>query len=542
MARTGAALLIESLVAAGVKYLFSLSGNQILPIYDATLGRDIEIIHTRHEAAAVHMADGWGRLTEQPGVALLTAGPGHANGLSALYVALMAESPLLLLSGHAPLSQSGRGAFQEIDQVSMAKPVTKAAWLVERADRLDQEIAAALTLAQAGRPGPVHLSLPDDILRAEVSATSSGAASTGPRNGQGDAIASPQLDEALVAQLLAHVQSAKRPLILAGPALSRPLRWQAVEQLSETTGIPALPMDSPRGVNDPALHLAVNKLCQADVVLLAGKKLDFSLRYGRPPFFAPACRFIQIDAEAEQGARNEAVILAIQGEPTQILQQLAAAASERSWPARSWQAEVAEARRRVPSEWEAWRRSERQPIHPLRVCQALRPFLDEGAILISDGGEFGQWAQAGLEAKTRLSNGPSGSIGSSLPLALAARLAYPQQPVFALLGDGSFGFHAMEFDTALRYRLPIIAIVGNDAGWNAERQLQIKTYGPERTVSCDLLLSRYDKLVEALGGHGEFVRRPDELEPALWRAVESGLPACVNVAIEGVAAPTLLAG
>lgn len=542
MAMTGATLLVEALVTAGVKYLFSLSGNQIMSIYDATIGRDIEIIHTRHEAAAVHMADGWGRLTEQPGVALLTAGPGHANGLSALYVALMAESPLVLLSGHAPLSQLGRGAFQEIDQVSMAKAVAKAAWLVERADHLDHEMAAALALAQAGRPGPIHLSLPDDILRAEVAATSSSAAPLRPRNGKGGAVASPLLDEALVAQLLDQLQSAKRPLILAGPAMSRSLRWQAVEQLSETSGIPALPMDSPRGVNAPALRLAANKLAQADLVLLVGKKLDFSLRFGRPPFFAPACRFIQIDAEAEPGARNEAVLLAIPGEPAQVVQQVATAAAARSWPAPAWPAEVAEARRSVPPEWEAWRRSEQQPLHPLRVCQALQPFLDEGAIFISDGGEFGQWAQAGLAAKTRLINGPSGSIGSSLPLALAAKLAYPQQPVLALMGDGTFGFHAMEFDTALRYKLPIIAIVGNDARWNAEHQIQIKSYGPERTVGCDLLLSRYDQVVQALGGHGEFVQRADELEPALRRAVESGLPACVNVVIEGVAAPTLLAG
>ncbi|MYE90568.1 thiamine pyrophosphate-binding protein, partial [Candidatus Poribacteria bacterium] len=169
MSRTGAELLIESLISAGVKHLFSLSGNQILSLYDAIIGRDINLIHTRHEAAAVHMADGWGRLTEQPGVALLTAGPGHCNAISALYGALMAESPVVLLSGHSPHAQIGSGAFQEIDQVATAKPVTKAAWLVEDANRLDEAIATALSIACEGRPGPVHLSLPSDVLEATLS-------------------------------------------------------------------------------------------------------------------------------------------------------------------------------------------------------------------------------------------------------------------------------------------------------------------------------------------------------------------------------------
>ncbi len=173
MSRIGADLVVETLAAAGVKHLFTLSGNQILSVYDATIGRDIALIHTRHEAAAVHMADGWGRLTEQPGVALVTAGPGHCNALSALYVALMAESPVVLLSGHSPRSQRGKGAFQEMDQVAAAKPVTKAAWLVEDADALDREVATALALATAPPPGPVHLSLPSDLLQTQVSTAGS---------------------------------------------------------------------------------------------------------------------------------------------------------------------------------------------------------------------------------------------------------------------------------------------------------------------------------------------------------------------------------
>ncbi len=536
MSKTGAELLIGSLISAGIKDLFTLSGNQILSLYDASIGRDIDLIHTRHEAAAVHMADGWGRLTEQPGVALLTAGPGHCNAISALYGALMAESPMVLLSGHAPHAQIGSGAFQEVDQVATAKPVTKAAWLVEDPNHLDEAITTAFSLACEGRPGPVHLSLPADVLEATVSpqslqGTDKNAASIGVASASD------------VDDILRQLTEAEHPLILAGPAMGRPLRWTAVERLSEATGIPALPMESPRGVNDPWLHQATNCLSKADLVLLVGKKLDFSLRFGQPPFFSEECRFIQIDADASQLRPEKPVVLTIHAEPTGIVRQLRTAAqafedSQRERHHDSWQAEVIAAQKATPPEWEQIRGSVDQPIHPLRVCEALQPFLDDDAVFVSDGGEFGQWVQAGLEAQQRLINGPAGSIGSSIPMGLAAKLAHPQRPVFVFLGDGTFGYHAMELDTALRYHLPIIAVVGNDARWNAEHQLQIQNYGEGRTVGCELLPSRYDKVIEALGGHGEFVEHPDDLTPAVARALASGLPACINIAIESVSAPT----
>ena len=536
MSKTGAELLIESLISAGIKDLFTLSGNQILSLYDASIGRDIDLIHTRHEAAAVHMADGWGRLTEQPGVALLTAGPGHCNAISALYGALMAESPMVLLSGHAPHAQIGSGAFQEVDQVATAKPVTKAAWLVEDPNHLDEAITTVLSLACEGRPGPVHLSLPADVLEATVSpqslqGTDKNAASIGVASASD------------VDDILRQLTEAEHPLILAGPAMGRPLRWTEVERLSEATGIPALPMESPRGVNDPWLHQATNCLSKADLVLLVGKKLDFSLRFGQPPFFSEGCRFIQIDADASQLHPEKPVVLTIHAEPTDVVRQLRTAAqafedSQRERHHDSWQAEVIAAQKATPPEWEQIRASVDQPIHPLRVCEALQPFLDDDAIFVSDGGEFGQWVQAGLEAQQRLINGPAGSIGSSIPMGLAAKLAHPQRPVFVFLGDGTFGYHAMELDTALRYHLPIIAVVGNDARWNAEHQLQIQNYGEGRTVGCELLPSRYDKVIEALGGHGEFVEHPDDLTPAVERALASGLPACINIAIESVSAPT----
>lgn len=545
--RTGAHLVVDALLGAGVRHLFSLSGNQILSLYDATIGRGPAIIHTRHEAAAVHMADAWGRLTGTPAVALVTAAPGHCNAVSALYGALMAESPVVLLSGHAPLAQAGCGAFQEMDQAAVAAPVTKAAWVARSAAGLGDDVARALVLARSGRPGPVHVSLPGDLLESPVDlaseAAGSGAATPG-RTGavHGEAGAETAVPDPTIRAILEALAGAARPLILVGPAVARGARWAAVRRLSEVTGVPALPVESPRGPNDPWLHMAATLLAEADLVLLLGKRLDFTVRFGETPPFARECRFIQVDAEAGALRSGDRVALALHAEPGETAASLATAAASRPWSHHAWGRQVAQARRAEPEGWSALRASSRTPIHPLRVCAAVQPYLDRGAILVADGGEFGQWAQAGLEAETRLINGPAGSIGSAIPMAVAARLACPDRTVFALLGDGTFGFHAFELDTAARAGLPVVAVLGNDARWNAEHQLQVQHYGAARAFACELAPSPYELVAEALGGHGERVERAEDLDPALARAVASRRPACVNVLIEGAPAPTYRAG
>jgi acetolactate synthase-1/2/3 large subunit len=542
---TGAQRVVDALAAAGVRQLFTLSGNQILSVYDATIGRDIELIHTRHEAAAVHMADAGGRLTERPGVALVTAGPGMLNAVSALYGARMADSPVLLLAGASPRAQHGRGAFQEVDQVAVAQPVTKAAWSVEDPARAGADVARALALAAGGRPGPVYLSLPGDVLEATSSETggvatgSTGAAvplTTSPALAPtplAPAAASPGLAERDALAILALLAEAKRPLILTGPAMARGSRSAAVQRLATTVGAPALPIESPRGVNDPWLRGATRLLGEADLVLLLGKPLDYSLRFGQA--FSRGARVVALDVEA---TGTDGVTLALAADPAPAAERLASVAATRAWPATAWRDEVEAARRAMPPAWESLRRSDAEPIHPLRVCAALAPHVEAGALLISDGGEFGQWVQAGLEPRERIINGLSGSIGSALPMAIGAKRAHPGRPVIAVMGDGTFGFHAFELDTALRHRLPIVVVIGNDARWNAEHTLQIRTYGAERTVGCELLPSRYDELAAALGCHGELVRHSHELTPALARALAAGRPACVNVLIDGQPAPT----
>jgi len=544
---TGARRLVDALAAGGVRQLFTLSGNQILSVYDATIGRDIELIHTRHEAAAVHMADAWGRLTERPGVALVTAGPGMLNAISALYGARMSESPVVLMAGASPRNQRGKGAFQEVDQVAAAKPVVKAAWSLEDPARVGEDVARALAVAASGRPGPVYLSLPNDVMDAEAGRQAGvraapgdpdqgGVPGGGPHSGP-PAASVPPLAERDALAVIALLAEAKRPLILTGPAMGRGPRGALVQRLAATVGAPALPIESPRGVNDPWLRGASRLLGEADVVLLVGKPLDYTLRFGQA--FARGARVIALDLDAAPGAPG--ITLAVAADPAPAAERLAAVAATRGWPASTWRDEVEAARRATPPEWEALRRAE-APIHPLGVCAALAPHLERGALLISDGGEFGQWVQGGLEPRERLINGLSGGIGCALPMAIGAKRAQPERPVIAAMGDGTFGFHAFELDTALRHRLPIVVVIGNDARWNAEHTLQIRTYGAERTVGCELLPSRYDQLAAALGCHGEYVTRAGELAPALARALAAGRPACVNVLIDGQPAPTFGGG
>ncbi len=508
-----------------------------MPVFDACIGTDINLIHVRHEAAAVHMADAWGRLTRTAGVALVTAGPGFANALSALYVAKMAESPVVVLSGHAPLGQLGHGVFQEMAQAEMASHVTKASWMSTDHAMLGHDLARAYHLAQAGRPGPVHLTLPVDLLEAQISQH----VGTPP---QPDAPA-PGLPDTAIQSVLDTIAAAQRPLVLAGPALAR--NAAALTGLATTMRAPVIGMESPRGVNDPSLGAFAEVLAQADLVVLLGKKLDFMVQHGRAPAVSPNCRFIHIDAEAEALEQTQyslettRLAAALTGDPMMVIQQLEQHANRKPLASAAWCDDVHVAINHRPSAWSSLHAAPGDPLHAVEVCRAVEAFLspDPNAIYISDGGEFGQWAQACLSARRRLINGPSGAIGSAIPFALAAREAFPEARIVTLLGDGTFGFHPAEFDTATRYQLPFIAVVGNDAAWNAEYQIQLRDYGPERLIGCELRPTHYHEVAQAFGGYGEHVSAASELPAALERAYTSGLPACLNVSLAKHAAPVI---
>jgi acetolactate synthase-1/2/3 large subunit len=533
--RRGADALVAALRSAGTTQVFTLSGNHIMPVYDAAIGSGLTLVHTRHEAAAVHMADAYARITGQVGVALVTGGPGHANAVSALYTAAMAEAPVLLLSGHAPHGQLGRGAFQEMRQVEMATPVCKAAWVCASADAVPADIARAMRIARSGRPGPVHLSLPTEVLDNACAAALPDAAAF-----EADTM---PLDARVAADVMQRLAAAQRPLILAGPASMTRRARAALAALEHASGIPVVGMESPRGVADASLGAFAQMLAQADAVLLLGKRVDFTLKFGQAPFPAAAV-VMQIDAEpaeidrARQALGTRLQLTAVADAP-QALQALTAAA--RPHAAAAWRAELRAAIAYRPAAWDTARSALPGRLHPVQMLRPLQALLDShpDAVLVCDGGEIGQWAMACLHAPHRVNNGVAGSIGSGLPYALAARVAQPEAPVVAVMGDGTVGFHIAEFDTAVRCGLGFVAVIGNDARWNAEYQIQMREYGPDRLLGCELQPSRYDAVAVAFGAWGGLVTDAAEMAATAQAAQASGQPACVNVMIEGVPAPVI---
>ena len=535
----GADNFIKALELAGVSKIFTLSGNHIMPVYNAIFDSNIELIHTRHEAAAVHMADAWARLTGEVGIALVTGGPGHANAVSALYTASMAESPVVLISGHAPLNQLGKGAFQEMAQAAIAAPLTKASWTCQRVEDIASDIAKAIRIAKSGRPGPTHLSLPSDVLESAAPINMSLPSMKMFLAEQN------QADLSEISKILSVLMAAKKPLILVGPMMLSKAGRKQLQLLEESLNIPVIGMESPRGIGDPSLGAFSEVLSSADCILLLGKKLDFTLKFGNTPGINQECTFLQIDPEEAEIERVKNAVgnrlkSAFICDTPAAINALLSAKPLKHQDVDGWLQEVASAIAYRPAAWKELAPRDGR-LHPTQIFLPLQELLDShpDSILVSDGGEIGQWAQACLRAPNRILNGVAGSIGAGLPFALAARVAKPNVPIIAVMGDGTFGFHSAEIDTAVRYGLDFVLLIGNDARWNAEYQIQLKDYGKDRTIGCELLPSSYEKVCQAFGGHGELVTNSDEMLPAVKRAIASKLPSCLNILIEGLAAPNI---
>ncbi|MBE0616223.1 MAG: thiamine pyrophosphate-binding protein [Burkholderiales bacterium] len=531
----GADLLVQTLAAAGVTKIFSLSGNQIMPLYDACIDAGIEIIHTRHEAAAVFMAIAWAQLTGQLGVCMVTAAPGAANALGPLFSARRAECPVLFLTGDSAIAQDGKGAFQELDQVPMTAPLTKLSFRARSAKRMGHDIARAIRTALSGRPGPVHVALPFDVVQADA-----GGAELPEQSAlRAEPAALRPVDVTRIARILA---AAKQPLIVCGPLMSATRQGGALAALADAMDAPVVAMESPRGLKDPSLGEFSRVLAKADVVLSLGKPIDYTLGFGSTAVCDEKCKWIVVDAETGERRRarlnlGKRLRFAFAADPVTAAAALCEAGTggvERS----GWRDEVNKllAARSLPPASGACAGK----ITPAQLSAAIQRQLAAASesVLIIDGGEFGQWAQAGTSGTYRLINGTSGAIGGSLCFGVAARKAKPDAMIVAVMGDGTVGFHFAEFETAVREKTPFVVVIGNDACWNAEHQIQLRDYGPERLIGCTLSGARYDLAVEGLGGHGEYVAAPADLDAALGRAVRSGKVACVNVAIEGWPAPS----
>ena len=533
----GADIVARTLDRAGMHQIFTLSGNHIMEIFDATIGTKINLTHVRQEGAAVLMAGAWAELTGNVGLAMVTGGPGHTNAVAALCTPLASEMPMVLISGHAPTSELGRGSFQELPQAEMAATVTKASWMAESAAEVGYDLALAIKIAASGRPGPVHLSLPSDVLEGIV---------------ENDPILWPSeedftpdtqpLSDVAADAVLAALDAAERPLILVGPHMCTAKGRAAQRALEAKLNVPVVGMASPRGLNDPCLGAFAEELQKADLIVLLGKPLDFTIKFGDAPSVDADCKFAVVDpdidlierASTSKGARLIHSAIADSHPATATLTERGRDAGDTAW-----REAVHAAITHRPDAWQDITGQHEGTLHALDLCRGVKGLMERNpnAVLIMDGGEIGQWAQANLDSERRITNGVAGSIGAATPFAFAARVAETNDPVITIMGDGTFGFHMAEFDTAVRNGLPVVAVVGNDACWNAEHQIQIRDYGENRAHSCELLPARYDQVVEAIGGHGELVTKAADLPAALDRALASGKPACVNVMIESVAAP-----
>jgi acetolactate synthase-1/2/3 large subunit len=537
----GADIVARTLDAAGATTVFTLSGNHIMSLFDAAIGTRLDLVHVRQEAAAVHMADAWGRLTGTPGIAMVTGGPGHANAVPALYTALAQDSPVVLFSGCHATWETGRGGFQELDQAALAAPVCKASWTATSVANLGHDIARAFRIATAGRPGPVHVSLPSDLLDADIAA---------------DAVAWPApadfapptigLADGAADAILALIAGAARPLLIGGPQLATRSGRALLARIEAALHLPGLVMESPRTVNDATWGALSDLLKRADLIVLLGKKLDFTLKFGAA--LAPECTVIALEPDAETLARaghelGARLVFGAIADTHPAGLALVTRAAGRAIGAPDWCATANRLMHERPAAWADLHATTPGKLHGLDVAKALKPFVeaDPDTILICDGGEYAQWAQSVIRCPRRLVNGVAGAIGVSLPFAGAARFVESRAPVFAVLGDGTFGFHMAEFETAIRRNLPFVAVVGTDARWNAEHNIQVRDYGAQRAHGCELEDTRYDLVVSSLGGHGELVEHLEDLAPAIARAIASGKPACVNVMIESHAAPTVRA-
>ena len=526
----GGYLLVKALQQEGVKALFTLSGGHILPIYDACLDAGIRMIDTRHEQAAGHMAEGWSIFTGQMGVIVVTAGPGLTDAVTSIANAYQNNTPMLVLGGRSALSANDVGSLQDINQINLMQPITKWARICHHTHRIPEYVSMAYRHALSGRPGPVYLELPMDILYAKVD-ESTVRFPTHYRS-QAKPSGEPRFVEE-AARLLAE---AERPLILAGTGCLWSEAGQALQAFAERTGIPVITRTGGRGVLPNSHPLALSGammavgyvMSQADTILALGTRFNFLLMYGR--MFEPPSKVIQVDIEPTELGFNRGPDVGIFGDIRLVLEDLIRLIPQT--PDRPWGAQAKAMAESTSKAIESGYPLDSYPIHPRRLAEEVRDLAGSEAIYVCDGGDSMIWGSEAFPAERPASvvgSGQFGCLGWGLPYALAAKLAHPERTVVLFSGDGTFGLNGMEFDTAVRHKLPILCVVCNDQAWGMIKHGQEWIFGCDRSCGCDLGRVRYDLLAQALGGYGELVERPEEIRPALERALKSGKPACVNV-------------
>jgi acetolactate synthase-1/2/3 large subunit len=521
--QNGAALFVDAAARLGLDTIFTLVGDHLNEVLACAARAEMRIVDMRHESGVTHAADAWARIHRRPALALVTGGPGHTNALTGIATANLAGSPLIAVSGSRARGLADRNAFQDIDQVGMARPAVKWAAEVPEASQIPFYLRKAYTEANCGRRGAVHLTIPIDVFLEQGTATWADPPSAGMSAGAAD--------------LGSALQSAKRPIAIAGSGAWWSGAETALREFSERSRMPLYTITMARGLvsddhplcmgyADPALNYAVHTAFrEADLFLIIGKRIDYRLALGGPRLFPPDAKFMQIDIHPQELGLNRALDVAICGDVREALNTLDGRPASEEWLERN---------RTLRAEWQA--KLHATTADAAVFFRALRKALPEDVLFSWDGGDFAHWGRAILPARHAggwLRLGPLGTIGSALPNAVALKLAHPDRRVVAITGDGALGFYLAEMDTLVRHKLPIVLIVGNDAGWGLERELQ----GGTNTVACELSQARYDLVMKAFGGDGETIEHADEVRPAIERAFASGVPYCINVKIRGARSP-----
>jgi acetolactate synthase I/II/III large subunit len=523
----GGRLVAKRLKAHGVSKLFTLSGGHLFSIYDGCRDVGVDIVDVRHEQSAAFAAEGWAKATREPGVCALTAGPGVTNGMSAMASALQNGSPMLVLGGRAPAFRWGQGSLQEIDHVPFTVPVTKLARTAKTTADIPGLVDEALRVAADPPTGPTFVDFPLDQVFMEAEVDADGPASLP------DPLLLPAAEGAALDRAAELLRGAQRPVVMAGTGLYWTRGEEALVRLCEELSVPVFLNGLARGCV-PADHSHFfsrargTALKGSDVALVVGVPMDFRLGFGGS--FGEDTQIVVVGSSRPEREQPREVAAELYGGVSATLDALRSGAA--GGPDRSgWVAELREVENERRAGEQADLMDDRSPLHPLRVYHELGQVLDRNAVVIGDGGDFVSFAGRVIETYEPgcwMDPGPYGCLGAGPGFALAAKLAHPDRQVCLLLGDGAFGFAGLEFDTFVRHGLPIVGVMGNNGIWALEKHPMEFLYG--YSVAAELQPEcRYDEVVRALGGHGELVRKPEELRPALERAFASGKPALVNV-------------
>ncbi len=521
----GSYLIARTLKEEGADCLFYLMGGPNYEIVNNSEDLGIRTVDFRHEQAAAMAAHAYARVTRRPGVTTAASGPGTLNLLTGIYNAFVDCAPMVTLGGAGPLRDIYRDGFQEVDLPNIFAPVSKSVIRPTHAQRLPELISTAFRTATSDRPGPVYVECNEDILYSELEED----AADPPIRAKH--IARPEGDSDAIKDAVKTLSEANRPIILAGSGVWWSEAWEDLQEFVDRTGIPFYTTPIARGVipeDHPASFPAARSTAfrETDAVLVLGTRFNWIMTFGRR--ISESAKIIQVDIHAAEIGHNRSVDVGIIGDVKAVLTQLNREASaqgvksiaESEWS--SYLGDIEMDRRDRSSQIE---NSDLSPIHPLRLCKELREVMDRDAILTVDGNEILHYGRQSIPTYVpghRLNSGATGCMGVGLPFAIGAQLAKPDAQVVALHGDGSLGMNIQDFDTAVRYKLPIVIVVSNNEGWTARVE-------GVRKPGRELGWTKFDEIAKALGGHGEEVREASEIRPALERAFGAGVPAIVNV-------------